>query len=86
MKIYKSIDQLNADLFPKLYEKEQLARLKQSEEFKLLINKVPTAEEYPKDFAMFTSICKSGDFTFDNVYRDFVDVWNKPITLENKYV
>ena len=44
-------------------------------------SKIPTAVEYPEDFAMFTAICKSEDFTFDNVCRDFVEAWQ---TQENK--
>jgi len=71
MKIYKSIDQLKSNLFPKLYEKERLARLKKSSDFEILKNKIPTAEEYPEDFALFTGICKSEKFTIDNVHRAF---------------
>lgn len=40
-------------------------------------NKIPTAEEYPEAFALFTGICKSEKFTIDNVHRAFSEALRK---------
>lgn len=39
--------------------------------------KIPTVEEYPEAFALFTGICKSEKFTIDNVHRAFSEALRK---------